>query len=55
MITEYGPGSKERCQELMAYGKEGVNMHPTRSRMVQDQDGGPEIDRFTECEYLASY
>ncbi|XP_071551671.1 UPF0193 protein EVG1-like isoform X2 [Panulirus ornatus] len=45
---KYGPGSKERCQELMAFGKEGVNKHPMPETRVQDQGDHPETDRFTE-------
>ncbi|XP_071520573.1 UPF0193 protein EVG1-like, partial [Panulirus ornatus] len=44
----YGPGSKERCQELIAFGKEGVNKHPMPETRVQDQGDHPETDRFTE-------
>ncbi|XP_042229034.1 uncharacterized protein LOC121871034 [Homarus americanus] len=45
---KYGPGSKERCQELMAYGKEGATLHPTPGRKVQKQAHHLHTDRFTE-------
>ncbi|XP_069936697.1 uncharacterized protein [Cherax quadricarinatus] len=49
---KYGPGAKERCQELMAYGKEGATSHPTPRRKSHAQPLYTDTDRFTECEYL---
>ncbi|XP_045618646.2 UPF0193 protein EVG1 homolog isoform X1 [Procambarus clarkii] len=45
---KYGPESKERCQELMAFGKEGVTTHPTPGRKTQVYSLPSETDRFTE-------
>ncbi|XP_069937830.1 UPF0193 protein EVG1 homolog [Cherax quadricarinatus] len=47
-MTEYGPGAKERCQELMAYGKEGATSHPTPRRKSHAQPLYTDTDRFTE-------
>ncbi|XP_047491818.1 UPF0193 protein EVG1-like [Penaeus chinensis] len=45
---KYGPGSKERCQELMAYGREGVTTHPTPRRKARPNQQEPKTDRFSE-------
>ncbi|XP_042868101.1 UPF0193 protein EVG1-like [Penaeus japonicus] len=45
---KYGPGSKERCQELMAYGREGVTTHPTPRRKARQHLQEPKTDRFSE-------
>lgn len=52
MMAEYGAGSKERCQDLMAYGREGATLHPTPKQKQQQQADLREPDRFTECEYM---
>ncbi|XP_066971527.1 UPF0193 protein EVG1 homolog [Macrobrachium rosenbergii] len=45
---KYGPGSKELCQELMAFGREGAKTHPTPGRKAQGQTEDLQIDRFDE-------
>lgn len=50
LTTEYGPGSKERCQELMAFGREGAASHITIKKVPQDPaTPSPPTDRFSEC------
>ncbi|XP_050720402.1 UPF0193 protein EVG1 homolog [Eriocheir sinensis] len=47
---KYGPGSKERCQELMAYGREGAMPHtvPLRRDLEVDTTLSTPTDRFAE-------
>ncbi|KAK4322976.1 hypothetical protein Pmani_006300 [Petrolisthes manimaculis] len=45
---KYGPGSKERCQELMAYGREGVISQPKLNKNGVRPTSAPPTDRFSE-------
>ncbi|KAK8377520.1 hypothetical protein O3P69_013865 [Scylla paramamosain] len=47
---KYGPGSKERCQELMAFGREGAGSHISTIKKVPQEPATPSTptDRFSE-------
>ncbi|XP_045102077.1 UPF0193 protein EVG1-like [Portunus trituberculatus] len=46
---KYGPGSKERCQELMAFGREGAGSHITTKKVPQHPaTPSTPVDRFSE-------